>query len=58
MWWVWVFVVIGIYLLASLCTTIWYIVTPTVKPSKFLDYFCYPIGLIIVLWAALTHRIK
>lgn len=58
MWWIWALVILGIYLIASFFTTIWYIMAPTVKPSRLLDGFCYPVGLIIVVWAALTRRIR
>jgi uncharacterized BrkB/YihY/UPF0761 family membrane protein len=58
MWWFWVLIAVCIYLLASCITTVWYIMVPTVKPNKWLDYFCYPAGLAFVFVLYVTGRIK
>ena len=57
-WYLWVLLVVAAYLVASLCTTIWYIKTPSAKPSKLLEFFCYPIGLLIVAYLYVTGNMK
>ncbi|MFA5767480.1 MAG: hypothetical protein WC919_06145 [Candidatus Paceibacterota bacterium] len=57
-WYWWVVIGIGTYLFASFTIATWYIMSPVMKPRRWIDYFCYPAGLVILLLAYLTGRIK
>jgi hypothetical protein len=57
-WYWWIVLAIGGYVFAAFSVATWYILSPTAKPRKLIDYFCYPAGLVIILWAYLTGRIK
>jgi uncharacterized membrane protein HdeD (DUF308 family) len=52
MWILWyTMIAIGAYIIISGIVALWYCLSTTAKPNKWLEFICYPAGLLIMFYA-------
>lgn len=55
-WTLLILAILVVYLLASIIAVVWYTLTPTAVPSKWLEFLGYPVGIIMLIWTLIADR--